>query len=116
MIKITKIVYRDSNNVDKALSECDVIIDDVLKLTGIRLYKKSEYFLIFPNKQDFATDTLNECGYEGKPPKCLSLERKKSREEFYYPVDVSFYALIRDTVAEGYEAIRGTSTNTYIPS
>lgn len=30
-MKITKIVYKESNNKDKALAECDIVLDDVLK-------------------------------------------------------------------------------------
>lgn len=116
MIRVTKVVYRDSNNTDKALAECDVVLEDSLKLTGIRLYKKDAYFLIFPNKQDFANELIKEGGCsENAHLRCFSPDRKKDREEFYYPVDVSFYALIRDIVAEGYEEIRGTAANTYIP-
>lgn len=116
-MKITKIVYRNSNDKDKALAECDIVFDDVLKVTNIRLYhKRSGFYLIFPSKQDMANELLDENkGKDIVTPSCLSPSRSKNWEEFYYPIDASFYAVIRDTVVEGFEVTKNQSSKTYIP-
>lgn len=116
-MKITKIVYRSSNDNDKAIAECDVVFDDALKVTNIRLYhRKDGFYLIFPSKQDMANEMLNENkGKDIVTPSCLSPDRKKNWEEFYYPIDASFYAVIRDTVVEGFNIVKNRQSKTYIP-
>lgn len=116
-MKITKIVYKESNNKDKALAECDIVLDDVLKVTNVRLYhKKGGFYLVFPSKQDMAKEVLDE--NKGKDlviPACLSPDRRKDWEEFYYPIDARFYESVRDTIVEGYEVVKSQPSKTYIP-
>ena len=82
-MKITKIVFRDSNDKDKALTECDIVFDGVLKVINVRLYiKHNKYYLIFPSKQDIARDVLDENkGKDIIEPSCLSPSRRKNWEE-----------------------------------
>lgn len=117
-MKISKIVFRDSNDKDKALIECDIIFDGVLKVIDVRLYsKQNKYYLIFPSKQDIAKDVLDENkGKDIVKPSCLSPSRRKNWEEFYYPIDSAFYTEIRDTVVEGYKTIKISQNKTYIPN
>lgn len=116
-MKITKIVFRESNDKDKALTECDIVFDGVLKVVDVRLYhKQSGYYLVFPSKQDIAKDLVDENkGKDIVKPSCLSPSRKKNWEEFYYPIDSTFYAVVRDTVVEGYKTTKNSQNKTYTP-
>lgn len=117
-MKITKIIYKDSNDKDKAITECDVVLDDVLKLRSIKLYvKNGEYYLTFPSIQDIARNFM-DINFNVKgivTPDCLRDDRPKEWEEFYYPVSSVFYAVLRDTIAKGYDFVKLKSNKTYIP-
>lgn len=113
-MKISKILYKESSDVDKALVVCDIVFDNVFKVMGVRLYKNDKgYYLIFPSKQDILNEMnisvsdKKEDGNDGS--------KKKDWDEFYYPIDSAFYACVRDIVVEGYIKTRNKTGKTYIP-
>ena len=115
-MNITKITYKDDNNA-KAITLCDVVVEDTLKLVGIRLYKNSNgYFLVFPSKQDVYQDIeqMNE-GKDIAIPQSEVSDKKKEYEEFFYPMNSAFYGRILDAVVEGYQVSNKSGKHVYIP-
>ena len=116
-MNITKIYFRSDVSL-KALAVCDVVLDNCLKLTGIRLYNKNNsYFLVFPSKQDLyrEVESLNDGVSLVLPPSRKSENSKKQYEELFYPVDSKFYKDLLNEVVIGYSLLRSGNEHVYIP-
>jgi hypothetical protein len=98
---------------------CDVVIEDSLKLCDICLYKNdsSDYFLVFPSKQDVYRDVqlFNKEEVKFPPLSSACTSRKKQFEEFYYPMSSDFYKELLQLVVDGYLLSKKTKKNSYIP-
>ena len=117
-MEITKILYRKSTDSDKAITECDIVLDDSLKLCGVRLYKKEagDYYLVFPSKQDvYNSVRQSNPDVNLAIPECTSSERKKKWEEFFFPMNSGLYARILQQVVIGYDLTKSRDNKTYIP-
>ena len=117
-MEISKILYRKSTDCDKAITECDIVLDDSLKLCGVRLYKKnkSEYYLVFPSKQDVYNSVIqSNPNVNLNIPRGTGEEKKKKWEEFFFPMNSAFYARILEQVVIGYDLTKHRDNKTYIP-
>lgn len=118
-MKVTKIVFNDyKKDSTKPKAVCSVILDDCLKLNGVRLYHGDKgYYLVFPSCEDIyqKVEGLNP-KLEIVFPKCVYVEesKKKSYEEFYHPLSSSFYRSILSYVVEAYDNLKETGNHAYI--
>lgn len=123
-MKITKVIFINVNDEivlnsdlicqgDNYLATCDVVLDDCLVLSGISLYAKRNeigYYLIFPSKQDIYRGISNlNGGVDIKYPPNLKRKNNyennsKRFEEFYHPVEKSFYDTLLNTIIVGYNS------------
>ena len=112
-MEVTRIIYEKPDTgrgVACPVAQCSIIFDDVLKCSGIRLYKKQEdssYYLVFPSKQDIYQEIkeLNkdvELIFPIVSCKVPNLKRKKY-EEFFNPVSSEYYEKLLDLVVKGYD-------------
>lgn len=116
-MNISKVYFRSDVN-SKALAVCDVVLDDCLKLTGIRLYVKNDsYFLVFPSKQDLyrEVELLNEGSSLVLPQSRKVGTSKNQYEELFYPVDSAFYRYMLGVILDGYSVLRSDSKRVYVP-
>lgn len=102
-MEITRVVFEKHGSC-KSLATCSVVLDDCLQLNNIRLYKNNknkEYYLVLPSKQDVYQEVKNK-------NKGINLEVKKETgyEEFYHPVNPSFYKKLLVTVSECYSEFK----------
>ena len=119
-MKVSKVLYKSNKNSNKALAMCDIVISECLRLEDVCLYKneKSGYFLVFPSRQDIykEIEQLNQGVKLVFPPisnACSS--REKKYEEFFYPMSNVFYRELLAIVVDGYEIMRDSGKNSYIP-
>lgn len=114
-MNITKIVFIDVNSDCKRqyLATCSIVVEDCLKLTGIRLFRKAdsddEYYLVFPSKQDIYKEVskLNEDKDVVFPENTCKNGKgeKKAYEEFFFPLNKKFYSYILKSIVDGYNMV-----------
>lgn len=118
-MKVTKIVFNDyKKDFTKPKAVCSIILDDCLKLNGVRLYSNEEgYYLVLPSCEDIyqKVEKLNP-DLEITFPECVYVEksRKKDYEEFYHPVSSSFYKVLLNSVVTAYEAMKKSGNHAYV--
>lgn len=118
-MKVTKIVFNDyQEDFTKPKAVCSIILDDCLKLNGVRLYKnKEDYYLVLPSCEDIyqKVEKLNpdleitfpECVYVGR-------SKKKDYEEFYHPLSSAFYKTLLNNVVIAYEKMKKSGNHAYV--
>lgn len=117
-MKITKIVFEDyKKDITKPKAICSVVLDDSLKLNGVRLYRnEGGYYLVFPSCEDIyqKVESINP-NVEISFPECIyGKEKKKDYEEFYHPLCKSLYETILHEVVKAYDILRKTGNHAYI--
>lgn len=121
-MKITRVVIDESvKGHGTFLASCSIVLDDCLRLNDIRLFKNKVkgYYLILPSKQDIykevetINDGLNLALPCKEPKECTS--EKKIYDEFFHPIDSSFYKDILETIKEGYKKYEKTGCTKYKP-
>lgn len=105
-MKVTRIDYIGDDSCKMPLAVCNILMDDVLILKGIKLFcgKTQGYYLVFPSKQDIYSSVmaLNE-GIDLAIPAVDCPEKENHQyEEFFHPVNKNFYESLLDLVLEGY--------------
>lgn len=122
-MNITRIVFIDINTDSSRqyLATCSIVLEDCLKLTGIRLFRKtgseSEYYLVFPSKQDVYREVskVNK-DIEVKFPENTYKNgkgEKKMYEEFFFPLNKKFYSYILEVILEGYNECKDGEAGQY---
>lgn len=110
-MKITG-VYVESNPNSKALATYSVVIENCLKLSNISLYRNEKgYYLTFPSKQDVYNsikdgNSKTNIAY----PTSTQTDKQgnvKKYEEFFYPINCSFYESVLGAIVGKYEAYIG---------
>jgi len=112
---VTKIIYTNKatiDNKDGFMATCDIVLDDSIKLSYIKLFKKmscddDSYYLVFPSRQDIYKDIKlmnKEIGIVLPKNKREYFVKDISRqyEEFYHPVKKSFYDMLLKVILKGY--------------
>lgn len=122
-MNITRIVFIDvnSDSTRQYLATCSIVVEDCLKLTGIRLFRKTEsesdYYLVFPSKQDVYKEVFKvnkdiEVNFPENTCKNGKGE-KKAYEEFFFPLNKGFYSYILEAIVEGYKACKDGGDGQY---
>ena len=115
-MRVSKVIYKENNDVNKALAVCDIVFDGVFRCCNVCLYKGGEkgYYLVFPSKQDIYQSIKHYNGgldFKEPPDQFSSKNKGKTREEYFFPTNSDFYHEILNEVILGYE--KGLSW--YIP-
>ena len=118
-MKVTRVSF-ESPASDKALAICSVIMDDCLKLCGIKLYKNSEgYYWVLPSKQDVYQEIegLNPSANIKYPSPISEKAGGKNfkYEEFFYPVKSDFYQNVLAVIIDGYKVFKKKGVRSYRP-
>lgn len=118
-MRVTRVVYevkrRDSA---KPLAICSIILDDCLKLNGVRLYSGDKgYYLVLPSCEDIyqKVQELNP-NLKITFPECVYIDKnkKKDYEELYHPVTSNLYHELLQQVVLGYELMKQTGKRVYV--
>lgn len=119
-MKVTRVVFQHlvKEGDKQFLGLVSVVLDDCLRLNRIRLFKRGEKcYLILPSDKDIF-DSIVEAN-EGvelvMPEEPSSSKSKKVYNEFYNPVESSFYSYLLNTILDGYDYCVENGKNCYIP-
>lgn len=123
-MRFTRVLYKKPGAGIKPLAVCDVVLDNCLRVTDIKLYRKNgKYYLVLPSKQDIyqAMSEVNkgiDLRFPSESP-CVGGKTKCNYEEFYYPVNKEFYQELLNVVVEGYKKFKTVHNKyewTFVPS
>lgn len=121
-MKVTRVIINKSvEGHGTFLASCSIVLDGCLRLNDIRLFKNPTkgYYLILPSKQDVYKEvqSLNE-GVDIQIP-CKDLEecesKKKLYDEYFHPVESSFYKEILGVIKDGFKKFEKTGCIEYRP-
>lgn len=110
-MEITRVEYKinEDNKDPKLLAVCDVVLDNCLMLSYIRLCQGQDgkFYLILPSKQDVFKElgvyNLKQGNAVKYPDRVHKPNSKKFVwDEFFHPVTREFYTFLCDTLVEGY--------------
>ena len=101
-MKVTRVHYfvfeRETNKVP--LANCFVVLDDCLKLDGIKLYDGSKgKYIVYPEKE---RDKLKG-------------ENRVRKNEYFHPVEKDFAMYLESVIIEGYKKLIETGNLSYVP-
>jgi DNA-binding cell septation regulator SpoVG len=106
-MKITKVKYFlvDRKNPSYPIARCSVVIDDVLKLDGLRLYEGAKgKYLAYPERV--------------KPEQFEDMENSANRthkNEYYHPVERDYAKYFERVIIEGYKKVIESGEFIYMP-
>lgn len=104
-MKVTKVRYYllERKNNTYPLARCSVIMDDVLKLDGIRLYDGAKgKYIAYPEKPKANPE-------DARDPKL------RHKNEFYHPVERDFSSYLESVIIKGYQKLVEQGSFIYIP-
>ena len=101
-MKVTRVHYflfeRDTNRAP--LANCFVVLDNCLKLDGIKLYDGSKgKYIVYPEKEK---DKLKGEGRDRK-------------NEYFNPLEKEFAMYLENVIIDGYRALMETGNLSYVP-
>lgn len=115
-MKVTKVVFTKEKRSNMFLASCSVVLDDVLKLTNIRLiHEDDRRYLILPSKEDYfkRVQDLNPDTELQAPESYFSHKSNGQFEEFFFPLTGEFYKELLESVSKAYEECCKTGSYVY---
>lgn len=109
-MKVTRVIIKPTKTGDRILAHCAVVLDDALRLDSIELRESEEtgMYLTLPSKQGIYKEiiSLNHGTQVNLPRNRRTVNSNPNRkhfEEFYYPVDSSFYKELLNEIVTAYK-------------
>ena len=120
-MKVSRVIFHENcAKKTKPLALCSLVLDDCLMISEVRLFHGEKgYYLVFPSEQDIFRKVremnrgvdviLPETQY--KDEGCTQVKY----DEFYHPVDQSFYQSLLSVVVSSYEVYKSTGRTSIRP-
>lgn len=108
MCKVTRVKFYEVENGShsKFLGRCSVVLDDVIKLNDIKIFKGEKgNYLVMPKRCLEVEELSPEEGQNGSYYK----------DEVFHPVDSLFFKEMSSVVLEGFEKCINTGNTSYHP-